>query len=49
MKVYERPIMILNNFIDMTFNKFGHLTLSTRPGLLEAWLALTSVKHHGNL
>ena len=23
--------------------------LLTRPGLLEAWLVLTSVKHHGNL
>ena len=25
------------------------ITLSTRPGLLEAWIALTSVKYHGNL
>ena len=24
-------------------------TISTRPGLLEAWLVLTSVKYHGNL
>ena len=23
--------------------------ITTRPGLLEAWLALTSVKYHGNL
>ena len=23
--------------------------LVTRPGLLEAWLVLTSVKYHGNL
>ena len=23
--------------------------VATRPGLLEAWLALTSVKYHGNL
>ena len=27
---------------------FVHL-LDTRPGLLEAWLVLTSVKYHGNL
>ena len=24
-------------------------TISTRPGLLKAWLVLTSVKYHGNL
>ena len=23
--------------------------IETRPGLLEAWLVLTSVKYHGNL
>ena len=25
------------------------MELNTRPGLLEAWLALTSIKYHGNL
>ena len=26
-----------------------HSNLAVRPGLLEAWLALTRVKYHGNL
>ena len=29
--------------------RFKALQLTTRPGLLEEWLALTSVKYHGNL
>ena len=28
---------------------FQQLELTLRPGLLEAWLALTSVKYHGNV
>ena len=31
------------------FNTPEKLTCDTRPGLLEAWLVLTSIKYHGNL
>ena len=32
----------------LTYTKLG-LSTNIRPGFLEAWLALTSVKYHGNL
>ena len=34
--------MIMKDEFEMTYTNI-------RPGLLEAWLALTSVKYHGNL
>ena len=39
-KVSEEDIVAIN---EATF------FLSIRPGLLEAWLALTCIKYHGNL
>lgn len=38
----------LNN--DQTYAKFMRIkSIHNRPRLLEAWLALTSIKYHGNL
>ena len=45
----ERVQPLVEVFKKNTMEIINALLIDNRPGLLEAWLVLTSVKYHGNL
>ena len=47
-RALELPILLIDHNLQSDERK-NNWSLKTRPGLLEAWLVLTSVKYHGNL
>ena len=45
----KRVQTLVEVFKKNTMEIINALLIDNRPGLLEAWLVLTSVKYHGNL